>query len=108
MCIRLSKTSFYLFFQLTSVACLSSVLSSGLTANNNNSPATNSNNLASSSPDGLVFGLPYFPRLRAMMFICIFTILLTVFVLFLNISHLSSGLLQPAEYGRMVKEREER
>lgn len=66
---------------MTSVACLSLVATTG------------------SAKVGF-FALPQFPRLRIMMFVCIFTILFTLFVLFLHISHLGSIL--PFDTGKMV------
>ena len=47
-----------------------------------------------------LFELPHFPRLRIMMFITIFTVIFTLFILFLNISHLYA--LLPVDYGKMV------
>ena len=71
-----------LFYQVTSIACLSVVATSG------------------TAKLGL-FALPQFPRLRIMMFVCIFTALFTLFVLFLHISHL--GAIMPFDTGRMVR-----
>ena len=50
----------FLFFQVTSIACLSTVLTAG------------------TAKMGL-FALPHFPRLRIMMFITVFTVIFTVF-----------------------------
>ena len=48
-----------------------------------------------------LFALPHFPRLRIMMFITVFTVIFTVFILFLNISHLYTFF--PVDYGKMVR-----
>ena len=66
---------------MTSIACLSTVVTAG------------------TAKMGL-FELPHFPRLRIMMFITIFTVIFTLFILFLNISHLYA--LLPVDYGKMV------
>ena len=66
---------------MTSIACLSTVLTAG------------------TAKMGL-FALPHFPRLRIMMFITVFTVIFTVFILFLNISHLYTFF--PVDYGKMV------
>jgi hypothetical protein len=47
-----------------------------------------------------LFALPHFPRLRLMMFVTVFAIIFTTFVIFLNISHLHA--LLPVDYGKMV------
>ncbi|CAB4067896.1 unnamed protein product [Lepeophtheirus salmonis] len=65
---------------VTSVACLSTVLTAGTAKSG-------------------IFALPHFPRLRLIIFVSIFTILFTLFILFLNISHLHA--LLPVEYGKM-------
>ena len=76
------------FFQVTSVACLSVL-------------ATAVGSISGGGGGGSGFlALPQFPRLRIIMFICIFTILFTVFVLVLNISHMNAFL--PFEVGKMV------
>ena len=67
---------------MTSIACLSTVLTAG------------------TAKMGL-FALPHFPRLRIMMFITVFTVIFTVFILFLNISHLYTFF--PVDYGKMVR-----
>ena len=74
--------SFY--FQVTSLACLLTVLTAG------------------TAKMGL-FSLPHFSRLRIMMFITLFTVIFTIFILFLNISHLYTFM--PVDYGKMVSER---
>ena len=47
-----------------------------------------------------LFSLPHFSRLRIMMFITLFTVIFTIFILFLNISHLYTFM--PVDYGKMV------
>ena len=69
------------YLQVTSLACLLTVLTAG------------------TAKMGL-FSLPHFPRLRIMMFITLFTVIFTVFILFLNISHLHTFM--PVDYGKMV------
>ena len=76
------KNIFFFSFQVTSIACLSTVLTAG------------------TAKMGL-FALPHFPRLRIMMFITVFTVIFTVFILFLNISHLYTFF--PVDYGKMVR-----
>ena len=48
-----------------------------------------------------LFALPQFPKLRIMIFVTVFTVVFTVFIIFLNISHLHA--LLPFEYGKMVR-----
>ena len=48
-----------------------------------------------------LFALPQFPKLRIMVFVTVFTVVFTVFIIFLNISHLHA--LLPFEYGKMVR-----
>ena len=68
-------------FQVTSISCLSMILTLG------------------TAKMGL-FEMPHFPRLRIMLFVSVFTIVFTVFIIFLNISHLY--VLLPISYGKMV------
>ena len=67
--------------QLTSVACLSSVLTSG------------------SARLGLS-ALPHFPKLRLIIFVSLAAALFSLLVVFLNISHLHA--LLPMDYAKMV------
>ena len=68
-------------YQLTSVACLSSVLTSG------------------SARLGLS-ALPHFPKLRLIIFVSLASALFSLLVVFLNISHLHA--LLPMDYAKMV------
>ena len=81
-CYSISSPLF--LFQVTSLACLLTVLTAG------------------TAKMGL-FSLPHFSRLRIMMFITLFTVIFTIFILFLNISHLHTFM--PVDYGKMVSER---
>ena len=67
--------------QLTSVACLSSLLTSG------------------SARLGLS-ALPHFPKLRLIIFVSLAAALFSLLVVFLNISHLHA--LLPMDYAKMV------
>ena len=89
---------FFSFPQLTSIACLS-VLALAVSAGGSSSGSFGG---GSSSNGSSLLSLPQFPRLRMIMFICIFTILFTVFVLVLNISHMNAFL--PFEVGKMVRD----
>ena len=71
----------FFVLQVTSIACLSTVLTAG------------------TAKMGL-FALPQFQRLRIMVFVTVFTVVFTVFIIFLNISHLHA--LLPFDYGKMV------
>ena len=115
-------------FQMTSIACLSIVLLATVTAaspastspatsetHSSSEPSSSSSSLSSvvttpspllslsavDSTSALVFLEPQLlPRLRLLMFLCIFTILFTLFILFLNISRVNA--LFPIDIGMMV------
>ena len=70
-----------LLFQITSVACFTSLLSAGTAKIS-------------------VSALPHIPKLRLLVIVSVFSAMFSLLVVFLNISHLHA--LLPMDYGKMV------
>ena len=81
-CTKIPIVSPFFVFQVTSVACLSSLLTSGTAKLG-------------------VSALPHFPKLRLIIFVSLTSALFSLLVVFLNISHLHA--LLPMDYAKMVR-----